>query len=181
LYGRTHITERRRNDALAVDLYVGRVLGLRHLWVRPRANESSRPLTKAFAARILSPVSQVLVVEDNKDLRQLCVEMLTELGYEVAAVANGLDAIAALERTHPAAMILDLRLPGCDGYEVLRKVRQSEINASMPVIVISGAATGRWSLKVGADAYLAKPFDLHQLTTTMRRLIHQTATSANAS
>jgi len=59
-----------------------------------------------------------------------------------------------------------------DGYAVLREVRESQTHASLPVIVISGAATGKWSLKVGADAYLAKPFDLHELTKTMRRVIH---------
>jgi CheY-like chemotaxis protein len=66
-----------------------------------------------------------------------------------------------------------LRLPVMDGYEVLRQVRQSQSHASLPVIVVSGSATGRWSLKVGANAYLTKPFDLHELTSTVRRFIHQ--------
>jgi DNA-binding response OmpR family regulator len=117
-------------------------------------------------------MKQVLLVEDDRDLRQVCADTLKELGYDVVEAADGVEAIEQLRRVRPAGMILDLRLPVKSGYEVLREVRESPTLASLPVIVISGAATGKWSLRVGADAYLAKPFDLHELTGTMRRVIH---------
>jgi len=117
-------------------------------------------------------MKQVLLVEDDRDLRRVCAETLKELGYDVLEAANGVEAIEQLRHGKPAGMILDLRLPVKDGYAVLREVRESQTHASLPIIVISGAATGKWSLKVGADAYLAKPFDLHELTKTMRRVIH---------
>jgi CheY-like chemotaxis protein len=117
-------------------------------------------------------MKQVLLVEDDKDLRRVCADSLRELGYDVLEAKNGVEAIEQLERERPAAMILDLRLPVMDGYDVLRQVRHSQTHASLPVIAISGSATGKWSLRVGANAYLAKPFDLHELTSTMRRVMH---------
>jgi CheY-like chemotaxis protein len=115
---------------------------------------------------------QVLLVEDDKDLRRVCADTLTELGYDVLEANDGVEAIEQLKHERPAAMILDLRLPVMDGYDVLRQVRQSRTHASLPVIAVSGSATGKWSLRVGANAYLAKPFDLHELTSTMRRVMH---------
>lgn len=115
---------------------------------------------------------QVLLVEDDKDLRRVCADSLKELGYDVVEAKNGLEAIEQLEHERPAAMILDMRLPVMDGYDVLRQVRQSQTHAALPVIAVSGSPTGKWSLRVGANAFLAKPFDLHELTSTMRRVMH---------
>jgi CheY-like chemotaxis protein len=121
---------------------------------------------------MLRDMRQVLLVEDDKDLRRVCADSLKELGYDVLEATNGLEAIEQLEHERPAAMILDMRLPVMDGYDVLRQVRQSKTHAALPVIAVSGSPTGKWSLRVGANAFLAKPFDLHELTSTMRRVMH---------
>jgi CheY-like chemotaxis protein len=124
---------------------------------------------------MFSKMKQVLLVEDDKDLRRVCADSLKELGYDVLEAGNGVEALRQLEGGHPSAMILDLRLPIMDGYEVLREVRKSETHASLPVVAVSGAATGKWSLRAGADAFVAKPFDLHELTRTMRRVMLRAA------
>lgn len=109
-------------------------------------------------------MARVLVVEDDADLRELWVVVLRAAGHEVVEARDGAQAYDRMKRK-PSAVVLDLAMPVVDGYEFLRQLRSSSRYASVPVIVVSGTATGKWSLRLGADRYLAKPFEIDALTS----------------
>ena len=115
-------------------------------------------------------MARVLVVEDDAGLRELWVVVLREAGHEVVEARDGAQAFDRM-KTEPSAVILDLAMPVVDGYEFLRQLRASSRYASVPVIVVSGTATGKWSLRVGADRYLAKPFEVDALTSLVGEMV----------
>ncbi|MFN8653407.1 MAG: response regulator transcription factor [Gemmatimonadales bacterium] len=118
--------------------------------------------------------SRILVVDDNPDLADGLRYNLELEGYEVRIAGDGPAAIAAAAAWHPALIILDLMLPGCDGYEVLRAIRQG--GGAMPVIILS--ARGEESDKVkgfrlDADQYVTKPVGLMELLARVRALLRR--------
>jgi CheY-like chemotaxis protein len=115
-------------------------------------------------------MARVLVVEDDADLRELCSVVLRDAGHEVVEARDGAQAFDRM-KTEPSAVVLDLVMPVVDGYEFLKQLRSSSRYALVPVIVISGTATGSWSLRVGADRYLAKPFEVDVLTALVGEVI----------
>ncbi|HYR94860.1 MAG TPA: response regulator transcription factor [Methylomirabilota bacterium] len=115
-------------------------------------------------------MARVLVVEDDADLRELCAIVLRDAGHEVVEARDGAQAFDRM-KTEPSAVVLDLLMPVVDGYEFLKQIRSSSRYASVPVIVVSGTASGKWSLRVGADRYLAKPFDVDVLTSLVGEVI----------
>jgi CheY-like chemotaxis protein len=119
------------------------------------------------AQRLLMP--RVLVVEDEPDLRALFAAALRDAGYEVVEARDGVDGLAQLS-ADPELVVLDLMLPGANGYEFLEQLRGSGEHRTVPVIAVSGTATGRWSLTHGADRYLAKPFSVDALTELAREV-----------
>ena len=105
---------------------------------------------------------RVLVVDDERAILEMIEDILRAEGYEVAAAADGEEAIRLLERWRPAVLLLDMRMPGVDGWAVARAAHASQQN---PRIVVMTAAenAARWAEEVSADAYLAKPFQLDEL------------------
>jgi DNA-binding response OmpR family regulator len=117
---------------------------------------------------------RVLVVDDNPDLADGLRYNLELEGYAVRLAADGPSAIAAARAWQPELLILDLMLPGCDGYEVLRAVRES--GGAMPVIILS--ARGEEADKVrgfrlDADQYVTKPVGLMELLARVRALLRR--------
>src|SRR5262252_3329674 len=119
-------------------------------------------------------MSQILVVEDDPDLRATLRQALTAAGYHVETVADGQAAIAAVVARAFSLMVLDLGLPRLDGLDVLRRLRANE-NA-MPVLVLTardGLEDRVLGLRVGADDYLVKPFALEELEARVAALIRR--------
>ncbi len=112
-------------------------------------------------------MARVFVVEDDPDVRQVYTESLREAGYDVIEARDGSEAMHQMDAA-PAVVILDLVMPGTNGYEFLEELRSRRGHQSVPVIAVSGAATGKWSLRVGADKFLAKPFDPETLMQLVR-------------
>jgi CheY-like chemotaxis protein len=111
----------------------------------------------------LSP-GRLLVVEDDEGFAALMQRLLTREGYLVDVADNGTDALAAgLENTHDA-ILLDVMLPGLDGFSVVRHLREAQVN--VPVVMMSArdAVADRVNgLRSGADDYLTKPFPMAEL------------------
>ncbi|HEV8633623.1 MAG TPA: response regulator [Chloroflexota bacterium] len=108
----------------------------------------------------------VLVVDDEPSLRQLLSEVLVaDLGVRVAAAADGCEALELARAEPPDLVLLDLRLPGVDGIDVLRQLRTDPATRSVPVIVVTAADAGHveHAVAAGADDWIAKPFDLDDL------------------
>lgn len=117
------------------------------------------------------PVRNILLVEDDRFVRAALSAVLAEEGFEVLAAPNGFDALASLEHTRPAMVILDWMMPVVDGEAFVRALR-SEYNLQVPVLVITaGRATREEALGAGADDYLQKPFDINELIARVHQLI----------
>jgi DNA-binding response OmpR family regulator len=117
---------------------------------------------------------RILVVDDNPDLADGLRYNLELEGYSVRLAADGPSAIASARSWQPELVILDLMLPGCDGYEVLRTMRES--GGGMPVIILSarGEETDKVrGFRLDADQYVTKPVGLMELLARVRSLLRR--------
>ena len=128
--------------------------------------------------------TRVLVVDDDPAVREMLTDYLTEHGYDVAVAAGGEEMRAGLARALPAVVLLDVGLPGEDGLTLARYVRE---RYDLGIIMVTGAddVIDRVAgLEVGADDYIAKPFDPRELRarlkSVLRRLQGKSAPEAKA-
>ena len=121
---------------------------------------------------------RILVVEDNRDMNRLIVKVLTKAGYSVDSCFDGLEAQEYLRSVEYDGMLLDVMLPGKDGFTLLRELRAC--GSRIPVLMltardaISDRVTG---LDLGADDYLIKPFDFDELLARIRAMVRKSAGS----
>jgi DNA-binding response OmpR family regulator len=110
----------------------------------------------------------MLIVDDEPDAIELLSEFLTGKGYEVIAAYNGEEALKKVKAERPHLILLDIRMPGINGLEVLRQVRQ--IDQEVGVIVVTAVQeeeTGRQALMLGAFDYIVKPLNLEYLERSL--------------
>src|SRR5262245_51727138 len=115
--------------------------------------------------------ARVLVVDDDPAIRQMLAEYLANHGYDVAQAGSGQAMRVELERAAPAVVLLDVGLPGEDGLSLARFLRE---RYELGIIMVTGAAdvVDRVAgLEVGADDYIAKPFDLRELRARLKSLL----------
>ncbi len=120
----------------------------------------------------MSNKSIVLVVDDQPGIRRLLMEVLTEEGYVVYTAANGYEGMQKAKDLNPALILMDMKMPGMDGIETLRELKN--INQSDRVIMMT--AYGELGLvniakELGAYAYVTKPFDIIELCTMIGQVI----------
>lgn len=131
---------------------------------------TSRPTSSAGA-----PVD-VLVIDDEASIREGCLQALEEMGYHTAVAEDGARGLEVLEELHPRVVLLDLRMPGVSGIEVLERL--PGIDPRIIPIVITGYGTldtAVTSMKLGAVDFLNKPFDPDQLLGVVERALRQHA------
>jgi two-component system, OmpR family, response regulator len=122
---------------------------------------------------------RLLIVEDEEDLRRGLEQALREEGYAVDAAGEGADALYKAETWDYDAIVLDIMLPGLDGWEILQRLRRKK---KTPVLLLTArdAVQDRVrGLDLGADDYLVKPFDLGELLARVRSLIRRAAAAPN--
>jgi two-component system, OmpR family, response regulator len=118
---------------------------------------------------------RVLVVEDEPDLLDSLLKAVREDGYAADGAADGEDGLYKAEGCGYDAIVLDVMLPGMDGWELLRRLRQTK---KTPVLMLTARDSVRdrvRGLDTGADDYLVKPFDLDELLARLRALIRRSA------
>src|ERR1700690_2603754 len=118
---------------------------------------------------------RILVVEDEPDLLASLAQALREEGYAVDTAANGDDGLFNAEGTDYDAIILDVMLPGLDGWEILKRLRKTK---KTPVLMLTARDQSRdrvRGLDTAADDYVVKPFDLPELFARLRALIRRHA------
>ena len=124
--------------------------------------------------------TRVLVVDDDVKLCHLIRDYLEPLGYEVAMAHNGPAGVELAARESFSALILDVMIPGYDGFQALRKIRGS---SDVPVLMLTGRgeeADRIVGLELGADDYLPKTFSTRELLARLRAVIRRSALSAAA-
>jgi len=123
---------------------------------------------------------EVLVVEDEPDIRRLVVLHLEGDGFRCRTAANGLDALREAKANVPDLVVLDLMLPGLDGLEVCRRLRSDASTAGVPIIMLtakSDEVDRVVGLEVGADDYVAKPFSPKELVARVRAVLRRSRPS----
>ena len=117
---------------------------------------------------------RILVIEDTEDNRQIVRDLLESAGYELIEALDGLEGVAAAEREHPDLILMDIQLPGIDGYEATRRIRAVSALAAVPIIAVTSYALSGDEAKTraaGCDGYVAKPFSPRQLLAKIREFL----------
>ena len=117
---------------------------------------------------------RILVVEDDADNRRIVAKVLTGEGYEVIEVATGAEAVAAVHRQRPDLIIMDLALPGIDGWEASRRIKAAPDSADIPIIALTAFAMRgdeERARAAGCDAYVPKPCRPQTLREVVRQFL----------
>ena len=117
---------------------------------------------------------RILVVEDDADNRRIVAKVLTGEGYEVIEVATGAEAVAAVHQQRPDLIIMDLALPGIDGWEASRRIKAAPDSADIPIIAFTAFAMREdeeRARKAGCDGYLSKPCRPQTIRATVRNFL----------
>lgn len=118
-------------------------------------------------------MSKILIAEDEQDIRQLLVDYLQQSGYNTIAVGNGEDALAHARSEQPDLVLLDVMMPGLDGLEVCRQLREV---SHVPVIFITARhdeVDRIVGLRMGADDYIVKPFSPREVVARVEALLRR--------
>ena len=113
--------------------------------------------------------AHILIVDDDPRVRALESAVLHAHGFTSAECSSGLDALRAIDETCFDAVLLDIRMPGIDGWEVLRLLRERAYDA--PVLIVSADATADEATARGANGALGKPFTIAELVGTLRSVL----------
>ena len=117
---------------------------------------------------------RILVVEDQEDNRRIVRDLLTPSGYEVVEAVTGEEGVAMAGTHRPDLILMDIQLPGLDGYEATRRIKANPALRSIPLIVVTSYALSGDDAKAfeaGCDAYVTKPFVPRQLLAKIREYL----------
>jgi DNA-binding response OmpR family regulator len=123
---------------------------------------------------------KILIVDDDRELRELIGFVLRSAGYQIIEAGDGLEALRQHAAGKPDLVILDVNLPGLDGFEVCRGIRVDSETPVMMLTVRGEEADQVKGLDLGADDYLAKPFSPRTLLARVRALLRRGGTEAKA-
>jgi DNA-binding response OmpR family regulator len=119
---------------------------------------------------------KILIIEDDLDVAEMLNAYFRVQGYDVFTVNWGEDGVRSCQTVHPDLVILDIRLPDIDGYEVARRIRGDRRTADVPIIFLTekrDRADRLQGLELGADDYITKPFDVQELRLRVRNALRR--------
>lgn len=116
---------------------------------------------------------KILVVDDEHNIRDLALLYLEKEGFSVDAAADGIEAIARFQQVQPAMVILDVMMPGMDGFEVCRELRRE---SDVPILMLTARSDDVdkiVGLEIGADDYMTKPFNPRELVARVKAILRR--------
>ena len=114
---------------------------------------------------------RILVVEDTEDNRQIMRDLLSSAGYDLVEAQDGAEGVAMAKSSRPDLILMDIQLPGLDGYEATRRIKANPTLRPIPLIVVTSYALSGDDVKAfaaGCDAYVTKPFVPRELLAKIR-------------
>jgi two-component system, cell cycle response regulator DivK len=117
---------------------------------------------------------RILVVEDQEDNRRIVRDLLTSVGYEVVEAVSGEDGVRMAETQAPDLILMDIQLPGLDGYEATRRIKANAVLRRIPIITVTSYALSgddARAFEAGCDAYVSKPYSPRALLTKIREFL----------
>lgn len=115
---------------------------------------------------------KILVADDEPEIRNLLNDFLQGEGYEVVLAADGNQALQLAGTENPQAIILDIKMPGLNGIEVCKRLKEKEQTKFIPVIIITGFGDNKLhALDVGVDDFVNKPFDMVELSIRVKSVL----------
>ena len=117
---------------------------------------------------------RILVVDDQEDNRRILRDLLTASGFEVIEAKTGEEAVTLAEAETPDLILMDIQLPGIDGYEATRQIKAKPALRATPLIVVTSYALSGDDVKAfaaGADGYVSKPFSPRALLAKVREFL----------
>jgi DNA-binding response OmpR family regulator len=118
----------------------------------------------------------ILIIEDETDIRNFIARVLELEGYNVFGASNGLTGMEIMRDNSISLVILDLRLPGLDGWSILREIKCNPEFSKIPVVVLTAIAETmqrKRTLRMGATSYLIKPLSAHSLSRAVASVLHE--------
>lgn len=125
----------------------------------------------------------VLLVEDNEDNRTIYTTILRHCGHEVAEAGTGEEGIRLARELRPAVILMDVAMPGIDGWEATRRLKADPITAHIPVIALTAHAMAedrQRAVEAGCESYLAKPIEPRRVVEEVEKLLARVAAAAAA-
>jgi CheY-like chemotaxis protein len=111
----------------------------------------------------------VLVVDDDPSIRETLAEILALEGYPVETATNGAEALRLIARRMPGLILLDMRMPVLDGWGFAERFREEHEQGAAILVMTAAIDARRWAEEIGAEGYLAKPFDLMEALEAVGR------------
>ena len=134
------------------------------------------------AAPVKVAEAKVLLVDDEDQLRRVMRDLLERDGYTVTEARDGVEALDQIDRHAPDIIVLDLSLPGLDGYGVLSHLRSRPATVDIPVVVLTAQGDEDNEVRVfemGADAFLSKPFRARALSARLQAVLSRSSRGAS--
>jgi two-component system alkaline phosphatase synthesis response regulator PhoP len=125
---------------------------------------------------------KVLIAEDSSTVRQLVVGRLAADGYQVIEAADGEEALALARREGPDVLVLDKVMPKCDGFEVVRALREDPRTRAIPIVMLTERSSEDdvlGGLRLGVEEYMPKPFSPRELSARVQRVLARAGHAAD--
>lgn len=158
--------------------------GFTRLFGHEEETEEESPPSPAAQRRQPAPGTRILIVDDSRTIHIMLNKALQQVGYETLSAYDGESGLAMLREQHPALVLMDVVMPGISGFQATREIRKDPdpLIAATPVLMISGneqPSEEVWSNKIGANGFLAKPFDNEALYDYIETILYPAATAVD--
>lgn len=121
-------------------------------------------------------LKKILIIEDDPEERLILSRELKKEGFIVYEAPTGEEGLRIFKEDKPDLVILDVVLPGIDGWEVLRRIKKGPLSRKVPVIMLTGKTEDRDKIKgyeIGADYYVTKPYNINRLLPVIKNMIEE--------